>query len=166
MQASDATSRFICSLARCRVVVFFQGLLEHPAVERQLGDEELEAADLGLEFGHAKLFTRYGILLEGLPAVVSGRSDAGLAARLVDVQAGVEVGLDVAEDRGDAVRSRSFSHGSLPGSLPVVRLPLRLDQVLGGRPGPEDPAVFRRCLPPGLGRGPALFLLVAGRAEV
>ena len=74
------------------------------------------------------------ILLEGLPAVVGGRSDAGLAAGLVDVQAGVEVGLDVAEDRGDPVRSGSFSHGSLPGSLPVVRFPLRLDQVLGGRP--------------------------------
>ena len=63
-------------------------------------------------------------------------SDAGLAAGLVDVQAGVEVGLEVAEDGGDLVRSGSFSHGSLPGSLPVVRFPLRLDQVLGGRPTP------------------------------
>src|SRR3954451_4056154 len=114
--------------------LFFQGLLEHAAVERQLGDQELEAADLGFEFGHAKLFTRYRILLEGLPTVVGGDCDAGLAARLVDVQPGVEVGLDIAEDRGDAVRSWSFSHGSLPGSLPVVRFPLRLDQVLGGRP--------------------------------
>src|SRR5437868_13233141 len=81
-----------------------------------------------------KLFTGYWVLLEGLPAVVSGRCDAGLAARLVDVQAGVEVGLDLAEDGRDLVRSGSFSHGSLPGSLPVVRFPLRLDQVLGGRP--------------------------------
>jgi hypothetical protein len=53
---------------------------------------------------------------------------------MADVQAGVEVGLEVAEDGRDLVRPGSFSHGSLPGSLPVVRFPLRLDQVLGGRP--------------------------------
>jgi len=41
--------------------------------------------------------------------------------------------LEVAEDSRDLVRSGSFSHESLPGSLPVVRFPLRLDQVLGGR---------------------------------
>ena len=38
----------------------------------QLGDQELESADLGFEFGDAKLFIRYGVLLEGLPAVVGG----------------------------------------------------------------------------------------------
>ena len=59
---------------------------------------------------------------------------AGLAAGLIDVQAGVEVGLEVAENGRDLVRSGSFSHGSLPGSLPVIRFPLRLDQILGGRP--------------------------------
>src|SRR5690349_6280842 len=106
---------------RAAVVVFFQGLLEHAAVERQLGDQELEPSDLGLEFGHAKSFLRYGVLLEGLPAVVGGGSDAGLAAGLADVQAGVEVGLEIAEDGRDLVRSGSSSHGSLPGSLPVVR---------------------------------------------
>src|SRR5208337_3837188 len=53
---------------------------------------------------------------------------------MVDVQAGVEISLEVAEDSRDLVRSGSFSHESLPGSLPVVRFPLRLDQVLGGRP--------------------------------
>ena len=102
----------------------------------QLGDQELESADLGFEFGYAKLFIRYGVLLEGLPAVVGGGSDPGLAAGMVDVQAGVEIGLEVAEDSRDLVRSGSFSHESLPGSLPVVRFPLRLDQVFGGRPGP------------------------------
>jgi len=45
--------------------------------------------------------------------------------------------LEVAEDSRDLVRSGSFSHESLPGSLPVVRFPLRLDQVLGGRPAQE-----------------------------
>jgi hypothetical protein len=30
-------------------MAFFQGLLEHAAVERQLGDQELEPADLGFE---------------------------------------------------------------------------------------------------------------------
>ncbi len=34
---------------------------------------------------------------------------------------------EIAEDGRDLVRSGSFSHGSLPGSLPVVRFPLRLD---------------------------------------
>src|SRR5205814_8085825 len=82
----------------------------------------------------AELFHRDRVLHEGLPAVVGGGSDAGLAAGLVEVQAGVEVGLEVAEDGRDLVRSGSFSHGSLPGSLPVIRFPLRLDQVLGGRP--------------------------------
>src|SRR5208337_4648184 len=122
------------SRRRGAVMAFFQGLLEHAAVERQLGDQELESADLGFEFCYAKLFIRYGVLLEGLPAVVGGGSDPGLAAGMVDVQAGVEIGLEVAEDSRDLVRSGSFSHESLPGSLPVVRFPLRLDQVLGGRP--------------------------------
>jgi hypothetical protein len=31
-------------------MAFFQGLLEHAPVERQLGNEELEPIDLGLEF--------------------------------------------------------------------------------------------------------------------
>src|SRR4051794_38332166 len=87
----------------------------------------------------AELFIRYWVLLEGLPAVVGGGSDPGLTAGLVDVQAGVEIGLEVAEDGRDLVRSGSFSHGSLPGSLPVVRFPLRLDQVLGGRPPKNEP---------------------------
>jgi hypothetical protein len=30
-------------------MAFFQGLLEHAAVERQLGDQELEPSDLGLK---------------------------------------------------------------------------------------------------------------------
>jgi hypothetical protein len=46
---------------------------------------------------------------------------------LVDVQAGVEVGLEVAKDGCNLVRSGSLSHESLLGSLPVVRFPLRLD---------------------------------------
>ena len=66
---------------------------------RQLGDQELEADDLGLEFRHLQLFTRYWVLPEGLPAVVGGGSDAGLAERLIDVYPGVEVGAEVAEDR-------------------------------------------------------------------
>ena len=49
----------------------------------------------------------------------------------MDVQAGVKVGLDLTDDLGDLVRSGSFSPGSLPGSLPVLRFPLRLDQVFG-----------------------------------
>ena len=57
-----------------------------------------------------------------------------LPAGLVEVQAGVEVGLEVAEDGHALVQSGSFSQGSLPGCLPVIRFPLRLDQVLGGRP--------------------------------
>jgi hypothetical protein len=130
-------------------MAFFPGLLEHAAVQRQLGDEELEAVDLGLEFGYAQLFLRDGVPLEGLPSIVGGRSDAGLAARLVDAQPGVEVGLEVAEDRGDAVRSRWISHGSLPGSLPVVRLPLRLDQLWGGRPAFLCQANQDRCSPSG-----------------
>src|SRR4051812_39762993 len=116
------------------LIAFFQGLLEHAAVEGQLGDEELEPADFGFEFGYAELFTRYRVLLEGFPAVVGRGPDAGLAAGVVDIQAGIEVGLEVAEDRRDLVRPGSFSHGSLPGSLPVVRFPLWLDQDLGGRP--------------------------------
>ena len=36
--------------------LFFRGLLEHAAVESQLGDRELEAADLGFEFGYAQLY--------------------------------------------------------------------------------------------------------------
>ena len=67
----------------------------------QLGDQELESADLGFEFGYAKLFIGYEVLLEGLPAVVGGGSDPGLAAGMVDVQAGVEIGLEVAEDSRD-----------------------------------------------------------------
>jgi hypothetical protein len=39
-------------------MAFFQGLLEHATVERQFGDQELEATDLGFEFGYAKLFIR------------------------------------------------------------------------------------------------------------
>src|SRR5271165_4698327 len=66
---------------------------------------------------------------------------------MVDVQAGVEIGLEVAEDSRDLVRSGSFSHESLPGSLPVVRFPLRLDQVLGGRPI----TLFYCCFFPRLG---------------
>jgi len=50
--------------------------------------------------------------------------------------------LEVAEDSRDLVRSGSFSHESLPGSLPVVRFPLRLDQVLGGRPRPGFVELF------------------------
>src|SRR3954471_9125091 len=82
---------------------FFQGLLEHAAVERQFGDQGLEAADLGFEFTDIELFVRYGVLLEGLPSVVGGRVDPGLAACLVDVQPGVEVGPDAPEGRGDPV---------------------------------------------------------------
>jgi hypothetical protein len=37
-------------------MAFFQGLVEHAPVEGQLGDEELEPADLGFEFGYANLF--------------------------------------------------------------------------------------------------------------
>ena len=48
-------------------MAFFQGLLELATVERQLGDQELESADLGFEFAYTKLFIRYGVLLEGLP---------------------------------------------------------------------------------------------------
>src|SRR4051812_795354 len=119
------------------LIAFFQGLLEHAAVEGQLGDEELEPADFGFEFGYAELFTRYRVLLEGFPAVVGRGPDAGLAAGVVDIQAGIEVGLEVAEDRRDLVRPGSFSHGSLPGSLPVVRFPLWLDQDLGAGQGVE-----------------------------
>ena len=75
---------------------------------------------------------------------------AGLAAGLVEGQAGVEVGLEVSKDGCNLVRSGSFSHGSLPGSLPVVRFPLRLDQILGaGHAG-----VFRllACLLDGVGK--------------
>src|SRR3954468_16254238 len=101
---------------------------------------ELEPADFGFEFGYAELFTRYRVLLEGFPAVVGRGPDAGLAAGVVDIQAGIEVSLEIAEDRRDLVRPGSFSHGSLPGSLPVVRFPLWLDQVLGAghapAPGP------------------------------
>ena len=79
-------------------------------------------------------YYRWKSLQEGLPAVVGRGSDAGLAASLVDVQAGVEVGLELSKDGCNLVWSRAFSHGSLPGSLPVVRFPLRLDQVLGSRP--------------------------------
>jgi hypothetical protein len=35
---------------------FFQGLLEHAAVEGQLGDQGLEPAVLGFEFEYANLF--------------------------------------------------------------------------------------------------------------
>jgi hypothetical protein len=31
-------------------MAFFPGLLEHAAVERQLGDQDLEPIDLGFEF--------------------------------------------------------------------------------------------------------------------
>jgi hypothetical protein len=37
-------------------MAFFQGLLEHAAVERQFGDEVLEAVDLVLKFRNADLF--------------------------------------------------------------------------------------------------------------
>jgi hypothetical protein len=97
------------------VASFFQGILEHAAVECQLGDEELAAIGLGLELRDAKLFTRYGVLLEGLPAVVGRRPEAGLAAGLVETQAGIEVGLRIAKDGCNLVRSGSLSHGSLPG---------------------------------------------------
>jgi len=50
--------------------------------------------------------------------------------------------LDFTKDLGDLVRSGSFSHGSLPGSLPVVRFPLRLDQLLGGRPVTYDTSSY------------------------
>jgi hypothetical protein len=103
----------VFSFFLCGVCLFL--LLEHAAVQRQLGDQLLEAADFVLEFGNTELLTRCGILLEGLPAVVGGQADAALAAGLVDVQSGVQVGLNLADDRGDLVRSGSLSHGSLPG---------------------------------------------------
>jgi hypothetical protein len=37
-------------------MVFFQGLLEHAAIERQFGDEEFESSDLVFECRYAKLF--------------------------------------------------------------------------------------------------------------
>ena len=37
-------------------MAFFQGLLEHAAVECEFGDEGLEPAVLGFEFGYAELF--------------------------------------------------------------------------------------------------------------
>src|SRR3954471_7940602 len=112
---------------------FFQGLLEHAAVERQFGDQGLEAADLGFEFTHADLFVRCGILLEGLPSVVGGRIDTGLPARLVDVQSGVEVGPDVPEDRGDPVGAGPLSHAIAPWSLPVVRFCIMTGPDFGGQ---------------------------------
>ena len=96
-------------------MAFFQGLLEHAAVERQLGDQVLETIDISFEFCYAKLITRYRVLLEGLPAVVGRQSDAGLSAGLVDVQSGLEIELDLTEGRGDLVRSGSLAHGTLPG---------------------------------------------------
>ena len=126
------------SSSRRKSWLFFQGLLEHTAVEGQFGDKELEPTDfIGFEFGDADLLlSEIGFVLEGLPTIVGGGMPiAGLAAGLVGVQAGVEVGLELAR-RILAIWSGSgrFSHGSLPGSLPVVRFPLRLDQLLGGRP--------------------------------
>jgi hypothetical protein len=123
-------------------MAFFQGLLEHAGVEGQFGDEELESAVLGFEFGYAEFFIRCWILLECLPSVIGSDADTCLAAGLVDVQSGVEIGLELAEGLGNLSRSGSFSHGSLSGSLPVVRFPLRLDQVLGSRPPP--PGIYQR----------------------
>jgi hypothetical protein len=122
------------SRRRAEVMAFFQGLLEHAAVEGQLGDEELEPTDFIFEFRDANLLLGDGFLLEGLPTIVGGDSDASLTAGLADVQARVKVGLELTENLGDLVRFWRFSQGSLPGSLPVVRFPLRLDQLLGGRP--------------------------------
>jgi len=67
--------------------------------------------------------------------------------------------LEVAEDSRDLVRSGSFSHESLPGSLPVVRFPLRLDQVLGGRP-----PYFLECVSIWFSIAISRFLLRQGRA--
>jgi len=86
-------------------MAFFQGLPEHAPVEGQFGYQDLESAVLGFEFRYAKLFIRYGIVLEGFPAVVGGRCVANLTAGLVDAQAGIEVSLNLAEDRGDALPS-------------------------------------------------------------
>jgi hypothetical protein len=80
--------------------------------------------ELGFEFTETELFVRYGVLLEGLPSVVGGRVDTGLAARLVDVQPGAEVGPDVADGRGDPVGAGPLSHAIAPWSLPVVRFAL------------------------------------------
>src|SRR5262249_9782185 len=98
------------SRRRAAVMAFFQGLLEHATIERQFGDQGLEAADLGFEFTCSDLFDRNGVLLESLPSVVGGRIDPGLAARLVDVQSDVEVGPDVPEDRSDPVGAGPLSH--------------------------------------------------------
>jgi hypothetical protein len=47
------------------------------------------------------------------------------------------VGLEAGDSqrKPDLSRSGSFSHGSLPGSLGVVRFPFRLDPVFRGGPG-------------------------------
>ena len=77
--------------------------------------------------------SRRGFLLEGLPAVVGGDADAGLAAGLVDVQAGVEVGLELTEDLGDLVGSGSIFAWVAPWLSASCTTPIKTGPDFGGQ---------------------------------
>ncbi len=60
--------------------------MEHPLVQEQLGDEELEALDLDLEFAQAAGVIGLGRVKALPPAVVGRLGDAALAADVGDRQ--------------------------------------------------------------------------------
>lgn len=59
----------------------------------------LETIDLGFEIVESKALGGNRSLLLSFLAVIGGGPDAGLAEGLIDVEARVEIGLEIAEDR-------------------------------------------------------------------
>src|SRR5262249_22932525 len=101
--------------ARCwaALTTFFGDVLEHPLVQEELGDEELEALDLGLELADAAAIVGPGGVVLLPPAVVGGLGDAQLAADVSHRQPPGQVALGLPKQPPDLLRAPSLAHESL-----------------------------------------------------
>src|SRR5262249_29435481 len=93
--------------------LFFGDVLEHALVEQELGDEELEALDLGLELAGAAGVVDLGGVVALPPAVVGVLGDAVLAADVADRQAASQVTVGLAQEVYDLLGGPSLAHESL-----------------------------------------------------
>jgi hypothetical protein len=123
--------------ARCwlAVATFFGDLLEHPLIEEQFGDEDLETLDRGLECVDAPGVIDLGGVVALPPAVIGALPDAELAAHVGNRKALGEVAVSFPKQAHDLVGGPSLAHESLLDLFyPELGLSQRVDQILGSRP--------------------------------
>src|SRR5205823_1250840 len=100
-------------VAARRSPLFFGDVLEHPLVQEEFGDEQLEALDLGLELADAAAVVNLGGVVLLPPAVVRGLGDAELAADVSHRQPLGQVALGLPKQPPDLLCAPSLAHESL-----------------------------------------------------